>query len=184
VVSDYNSLQTLLQAQVGPAAGLLSGNSVVNQLQALQRQLTSYTGTSGSIKSLADLGVEFSSSGVASFNSTTFNQLSASQLSDAFKFVGSATTGLGGFAQSLQQFSDPVTGLMKSEMDGLTNTDRDLTRQIGTLSDRANLMQANLQARLAVADSLLADLQNSQNTLTASLQGLSLVLYGQNQNIA
>jgi flagellar hook-associated protein 2 len=184
VVSDYNGLSKLIQAQQGPAAGLLSGNSIVGQLQALQRQLTSYTGTSGSIKSLADLGVEFDSSGVASLNTDTFNKLSATQLADAFSYVGSATSGLAGFAQNLQQFSDPVTGLMKDEMDGFTSTDKDLTSHIATLTDRANLMQSNLQLQLAAADSLLADLQSTQDSLTASLQGLSLVLYGQNQNIA
>jgi flagellar hook-associated protein 2 len=184
VISDYNSLSTLLQAQVGPAAGLLSGNSVINQLQSLQRQFTSYTGTTGSIKSLADLGVEFSSTGVASLNTDTFNKLSSTQIADAFSYVGSTTTGLAGFAATLQEFSDPVTGVMKDEMDGLTNTDKDLTNNIATLTDRANLMQSNLQLQLAAADSTLADLESTQNTLTASLQGLSLVLYGQNQNIA
>jgi flagellar capping protein FliD len=73
---------------------------------------------------------------------------------------------------------------MKVEMDGFTNTDKDLTSHIATLTDRANLMQSNLQLQLAAADTLLADLQSTQDSLTASLQGLSLVLYGQNQNIA
>jgi len=184
VVSDYNSLTLLIHAQEGPAAGLLSGNGVVNQLQSLQRQFASFTGTTGSIKSLADLGVEFSSTGVASLNTTTFNKLSSSQLSDAFNFVGSATKGLAGFAASLQQFSDPITGLMKAEMDGFINTDKDLVSRIATLTDRANLAQANLQAQLAKSDAVLAELQSTQNTLSASLQGLSLVLYGQNQTIA
>ncbi len=184
VISDYNSLSTLIHAQEGPGAGLLSGNSIVGQLQSLQRQFASFTGTTGSIKSLADLGVEFSASGVASLNTDTFNKLSATQLADAFSYVGSATSGLAGFASTLKQFSDPVTGLMRVELDGFTNTDKDLTSHIATLTDRANLMQFNLQLQLAAADTLLANLQSTQDSLTASLQGLSLVLYGQNQNIA
>jgi flagellar hook-associated protein 2 len=183
-VDSYNSLTQALQAQVGPAGGLLSGDTVVNQLQALQRQITSFSSTTGTVKSLADLGIEFSSSGVASFNQTTFNQLNSTQFSDAFQFLGSATSGLAAFAQNVQEFSDPVTGLIKSEQTGLSNTDKDYQSQIATLIDRANLLQTNLQQQLAAADASLAELASTQNTLTASLQGLSLVLYGQNQNIA
>jgi flagellar hook-associated protein 2 len=183
-VDSYNSLTTALQAQVGPSGGLLSGDTVINQLQDLQRQVTSYTGTSGSIKSLADLGIEFSSTGVASFNQTTFSQLSSTQVSDAFSYIGSATSGLAGFAQQAQGFSDPVDGLIADEQTGLSATDKDIQSQIATLTDRANLMQSNLQLQLAGADSLLASLESQQNTLSASLQGLSLVLYGQNPTSA
>jgi flagellar capping protein FliD len=159
---------------------LLSGDTVVSQLQDLKRQLTSYTGATGSIKSLADLGIEFSSTGVASFNQTTFTKLSSTQISDAFSYIGSATSGLAGFAQQVQEFSDPVNGLIAVEQRGLSNTDKDIQNQIATLQARGNLLQTNLQRQLAAADSLLAGLESQQNTLTASLQGLSLVLYGQN----
>lgn len=183
-VDSYNALTTQVQGQVGPAGGLLSGDTIIGQLQDLQRQITSYTGTTGSIKSLADLGIEFSSTGVASFNQTTFSQLSSTQISDAFSFIGSATTGLAGFAQQVNGFTDPVSGLIADEQTGLSNTDKDLQSQIATLQDRANLMQSNLQLQLATADAGLADLESQQNTLTASLQGLSLVLYGQNPQTA
>lgn len=183
-VTNYNSLTTALQAQVGPAGGLLSGDSIVTQLQSLQRQITSYTGSTGSIKSLADLGIEFSATGVASLNQTTFDALSSTQISDAFSYLGSATSGLAGFAANVQEYSDPITGLIKAEQDGFTQTDKTFQNQIATLTDRANLMQTNLQAQLAAADASVAELQSTQDTITASLQGLSLVLYGQNPNIA
>jgi flagellar hook-associated protein 2 len=183
-VDNYNSLSTQLQGQVGPSGGLLSGDTIVGQLQDLQRQITSYTGTSGSIKSLANLGIEFSSTGVASFNQNTFSQLSSTQISDAFSYIGSATTGLAGFSQQVNGFTDPVSGLIADEQKGLSNTDKDIQNQIATLQTRANLMQSNLQRQLAAADSLLAGLESQQNTLTASLQGLSLVLYGQNPTSA
>jgi flagellar capping protein FliD len=73
-----------------------------------------------------------------------------------------------------------VNGLIAVEQRGLSNTDKDIQNQIATLQARGNLLQTNLQRQLAAADSLLAGLESQQNTLTASLQGLSLVLYGQN----
>jgi flagellar hook-associated protein 2 len=183
-VTNYNGLTTALQGQEGNAGGPLLGDTIITQLQALQRQITSYTGTTGSIKSLADLGVEFSATGVASLNQTTFNALTPTQVSDAFSYLGSATSGLAGFAASVQQYTDPISGVIKAEHDGFTQTDKDFQSQIATLTARAQLTQANLQAQLAKADAAVAELQSSQRTISASLQGLSLVLYGQNPTTA
>ena len=43
-------------------------------------------------------------------------------------------------------------------------------------------MQTNLARQLQTADALIAQLQDQQQTLNASLQGLNLVLYGKNPN--
>ena len=137
---------------------------------------------SGSINSLADLGITFDTSGNASFDPTAVNSFSSQQLSDAFKFIGSATTGLAGFSQNFTQYSDPVTGLIKVESDGLAQTDQSLQSQISTLNTRINDMQTALAARLQAADSLIAELQSQQQTLNSSLDGLNLVLYGKNPN--
>lgn len=181
-VSKYNALQTQLKAQVGPAAGLLSGDTIVSQLQDTLRQITSYHTTSGSVQSLADLGVEFSDTGQASFNQTTFNGLSDAQVADGFTYLGSATTGFGALSTSLTQFSDPITGLIAIEQSGIDRTDKSLQDQITTLTDRINLMQTNLSRQLEAADALAAELETQQKSLTASLQGLSLVLYGKSPN--
>ena len=130
------------------------------------------------MQSLADLGVQFSNTGVASFDQTTFNSLTDSQVADGFSFVGTATSGLGGFAASLTTFSDPIEGLIKVEQDGISRTDQSIQSQVATLNDRISTMQSNLLLQLEKADALQAQLQSQQTSLTASLQGLSLVLYG------
>ena len=183
-VTNYNSLRTALNAQEGPSAGALSGDIAITQLEDTMRSLTSYTNSSGSINSLEELGVEFDSAGQASFNQTTFDSLTSSQISGAFSFVGSATSGLGGFSQTFQQMADPVDGLIQVEESGLQTTDQSLQSQISTLTTRITSMQTNLSAQLESADANIAELQSQQQTLTASLQSLSLVLYGQNQQVA
>jgi flagellar hook-associated protein 2 len=183
-VTNYNSLRTALNAQEGPSAGPLSGDTAVVQVEDTLRSLTAYGTSTGSINSLSQLGIEFDSTGQASFNQTTFDSLSATQISDGFKFVGSATSGFAGFSQTLQQFADPVTGLIQAEVTGLGQTDSSLQSQISTLTDRITTMQSNLSSQLESADAGIAELQSQQQTLTASLQSLSLVLYGQNQQVA
>ncbi len=182
-VTNYNALQSQLRAQVGPAGGLLSGNLVVTQLQNMMRQIASYQGAAGlSVRSLADLGVTFNSTGQASFNQNTFSSLSDTQITDAFTFAGSATSGLAAFSSQLQQYSDPVSGLIQTEEAGMTQTDQSLQAQITTLTDRINTMQTNLSQQLATTDSAATLLQDQQQTLSASIQGLNLVLYGRYPN--
>lgn len=180
-VSAYNTLRGDLKAQVGAGAGLLSGSPVVTRLEDTLRQVASFRISSGSVHSLADLGISFDTSGNATFNGTAFQSLSDSSITDAFKFIGTTTQNLGGFSKTLSQFSDPIGGLIRTELDGIDRTDQNIQQQITTLTDRVNTMQTNLSQRLEAADSLLAQLQAQQQSLTASLQGLNLVLYGKSQ---
>ncbi len=179
-VTNYNAVQTQLAGQLGASAGPLQGDSIVNQLRSTLRQITSFTKAGGTVQSLADLGVEFSNTGVASLNQTTFSALSGTQISDGFKFLGSATSGLGGFSVSLTQYTDPLNGLIQTEQAGLKTRDQHLQSQMTSLSDRIAINQASLTARLEAADSLQAQLQSQQQNLTGTLLGLSLVTYGKN----
>lgn len=177
-VGSYNAVRSKVNQQVGPAAGLLSGNFLVGQLQSRLREIASYRDPSGSVTSLSDLGIVFDSSGEASFDTTTFNALTDAAISDAFSYIGSATEGLGGLSDGLEQFSDPISGLIKLEQDGLDRIDRSLQDRIDALYQRIDVMRTGLNLRLQQADTLLAGLESQQNLLTASLEGLSMVLYG------
>jgi flagellar hook-associated protein 2 len=179
VVSSYNSLQTALAAQEGPSAGALNGDTSVTQLQEALNQFAGYTNSSGTIQSLSDLGITFNSSGQASLDPSVVSGLTDAQLSAAFQFVGSATSGLVGASQIFQQFGDPTSGLLEVEAKGLSGTDQSLQSQITTLTSQLTVMQNNLASQLSSADALIAELQSQQTEMSASLQSLSLVLYGQ-----
>jgi flagellar hook-associated protein 2 len=180
--SDLDSVKAQVQAQTGKDAGLLSGSTVITGLKNIVRQITSYHGSSGSVKNLSDLGISFEANGKATFDQAAFDSLSDAQIANAFQFLGSATAGLGGFSAALRQYSDPISGLIKIEQDGIDRVDRSLQDQIAALTDRIDTMQAGLAKRLTAADSLAAALEAQQKSVTASLQGLSFVLYGRNQN--
>ncbi|MEO8657475.1 MAG: flagellar filament capping protein FliD [Bryobacteraceae bacterium] len=177
LVTNYNAVASLVNAQIGENAGLLSGDSLVRQAQSSLRQLANYTG-SGGIATLADLGIEFDSTGKASFKQGTFDALPDSNLNDVFSFLGSASAGLGGISSIFTQISDPITGLAKLQQDQYTATDTRLSDQIAKQTDQVNLMQAGLAAKLIAADSLLAQMESQQKVIDASIQSLNLVLYG------
>ena len=178
-VTNYNALQTAVSAQEGQSAGPLAGDPVIDQLQTLLNQISSYTDVGGGIQSLSDLGVEFDDdTGQLSFNQTTFDALSSSQIQDAFSFIGSTTSGFGAFYTQLDGLSDPVEGLIQSEITGDQQTDSDLQSQISTLTTQVSTMQTSLTSQLEAADAQQEKLQNQQSMLNASLDGLNLVLYG------
>jgi len=181
-VTNYNALVTQLQAQVGPSAGLLSGDLVVSQLQNTLRQLTTYTTAgAGTVNNIGQLGISFNdTTGQLTFDQNAFNALGSTQVSDGFKFLNSLASGAGDFTAQLQSYTDPISGLIATEQQGFTTTDQHIQGQIANLTDRINVMQTNLQSQLAQADALEASLESQQKTVAASLLGLNFVLYGTN----
>lgn len=178
-VSAYNSLQTLVGQQVGEAAGLLTGDGIVRDLQGEMRGLGGYRGE-GALKSLADMGMTFDTFGRLSFDSTVFDGLSDSQFQGAMTFFGSSSTGFGALAKRFDTLTDPVTGAIKIQADGYDRTDKRLQSEIGALEDRVNNLQIATAQRLQLADSMLAQLESQQKILNGSIQSANLVLYGRN----
>jgi hypothetical protein len=106
--------------------------------------------------------------------------MNSTQLSDALKYVGSATTGLGAFSQTFSQFSDPINGVIQVEQAGDTTTDNHLQSQISTITTHINEMQRSLAKQIEAADALESNFESQQTLLTSAIQGLNLVLYGKN----
>jgi flagellar hook-associated protein 2 len=176
-VSAYNSVSTEVDAQIGAAAGVLTGDPMVRQVQGMLRKLSDFEG-SGSIANFAGLGLEMDRSGKLSLNSATFDGLGYSQLAAAYQLVGSGAEGLGSLQGEVDQLSDSVSGLLQIQIDEYNKSDQRLTDTISDLTIRNQITQLALQTKLQQADSLLAQLDSQQNVLTASLQSLTYALYG------
>jgi flagellar hook-associated protein 2 len=179
-VTNYNSLETAIQAQVGTSGGALVGDSAINQLQQTMQHLVShFSNTTGTVQGLSDLGVTFNGiDGTLTFDPTVVGGMSSSGLTDALNFLGSTTTGLGAFSQNFDQFSNPVTGLIQTEIASDTTSDAELQKHIASTTDQINTMQQNLAKQIEQSDALESSYESQQTELTASLQGLDLVLYG------
>lgn len=179
LVTAYNAVATQVSAQTGTGAGLLVGNSIIGQARQAMLNLVSYYNPSGSIHSLADLGITMSNTGQMSFSPTNVNALSNSQITDAFSFLGSATTGLGALQSQFTALSDPVSGTIAAQQTQFTATNLRLTDQIAAITDRVNILQSTLTTQMAAADSALAALHSQQSILTSSIQSLQYSTYGQ-----
>ncbi len=169
-VTAYNSAFAELGKNFGQNGGALVGDSTVLDMQQALNQMISYSGTGGSITSLAQLGVEFTQQGTLTFNSSAIAGLSSSQINDALTFLGGTTTG--GFLEyannTLNGITDPVAGSVATETQTLESESQNDQTQITNDQAQLTLMQTNLQTQMAEANALIATLQ----TRTTFLEGL------------
>lgn len=175
--SAYNALLAETDGQIGEAAGLLTGDFLVREAKDALRAVSGYQGT-GTIKSLAQLGLSFGSDGKASVDTTTLDGLSDSQIQDAFTFLGSTTTGFGGLKSRLTQLSDPITGLIAVQTAKYDETDKKISDRVTELTARVVALQKSTAERLQRVDSLLGSLQSQQTIIDASYKSVLVGIYG------
>ncbi|MBM3727311.1 MAG: hypothetical protein FJW40_18050 [Acidobacteria bacterium] len=194
LVSRYNSVVDLVDAQIGETAGLLSGDSLVRSVQNTFRSFTGFITTRTEsvtiggvtttvdplVKDLAALGIELDSKGKISFNQATFDALSEAAVEDGFQLVGTAATSLGSLLEDFKALSDSVTGSIQVQINQFDTSQQRISDRVTEITDRVNRLQANLSLRLQQADALLAGLEAQRSVVDASIKGLQLTLFGKN----
>ncbi len=179
-VTDYNTLVSAVSAQQGQNAGPLQGNLIINEISTDMQDLVTYfdPNSTSTIRSLSDLGVTFNDSGQMSFDSSTFSALSDTNIADAFQFLGSANSGFAALASNFTQLSDPITGLIQTQITGYDTENTELGNEITAAQAQATQVEQSATAQAEAADALVAQLQQQQSDLDASIQSVNYVLYG------
>jgi len=184
LTTSYNALVDQVAQQVGPGAGPLAGDMAIREISDDMRQLSGYWANSTTIHSLSDVGVTFDTTGHMSFDSSVVSSLSNTQVSDAFKFFSSSNSGFGALASNFKQLTDPLSGDMILEENGLDTANTQLTNQISVLNERASQLEASMTTQLQQADALVAQLQSEQNLVNASIESVNYVNFGRLVNSA
>jgi flagellar hook-associated protein 2 len=166
--SGYNTVNAELNTNRGQNGGALSGNSIIFQLQTQLQRLASYSAASGSIQSLADLGLTFDQSGTLNFNQTAFNAAFAANPNDVLNFIGTTTSG--GFLQTasttLTSITDPATGTLTSASTNISNQLTTIGNQITDEESKVSRLQSTLSQQMSAADATIAALQNQLAMMT------------------
>lgn len=178
-VAAYNEVLAATDAQIGEAAGLLTGDFLIRESKNLLRQLSGYSGT-GSISALAAIGVRFGNDGKASLDPAAFDALSDADMQNVFSFLGSTSTGFGGLQAKLNQLSDPITGLIAVQTAKYDEADRRITARVQDLGERLVQMQVSSAERLRAVDAILGSLEAQKSIVDASFKSLQLALFGKN----
>jgi flagellar hook-associated protein 2 len=169
--------------------GVLFGDqSLVRTLNSLRASVGSTIGgLSGSLKSMADLGVTTGAStgsgtysadavqGKLSFDSTKFAAALSTNSSSVRELLG-AKSGTDGFTQAFQNVLTPITSSDTGIGDRITETNSDISRYTKSLSafdDRIAARQTALRAQFSAMETALAAAKQKGSDLTAQLSSLS-----------
>jgi flagellar hook-associated protein 2 len=173
LATTYDSAVNALAQDRGSTGGALTGDQIVYQLTDMLQSISTYTSGSGSVNSLADLGLSIDQTGQMSFDASSFNTADSSAVQ---QFLGSTTTG--GFLQtannSLESFIDPTNGLLVKETSNLQTQITSDNSQIAQQQTQISSLQTNLEQQLSQADAAIATLQAQ----TSYFQQLFTAEYG------
>ena len=176
-VDAYNAAVEALNQQVGQSGGALSGESTISDLRNSLRQITQYSGTSGGVTLLSQMGLSLDDSGELTFDSSQFSSVSASNLD---QFLGSATGG--GFLQTatnaMNAVEDPTTGFIPT---ATTDVNGQITQENNLITaeqQKISTLQSTLTQQMATADATIASLEQQKDYIT----NLFTAMINQNDN--
>lgn len=175
-VAAYNATVDELAANRGQAGGALTGDPLIFTLSQSLRDLSGFTGGSGSAQNLTDLGLTFDKTGHLSFDQATFDSVSAAHPGDVSAFLGSPSTG--GFLKiatdTLKGLEDPITGTLGTTLASAQTAIDKQNQKIADEQARIDTITKNLTAQIDAADALIASLEQQASYFTslfASMNG-------------
>lgn len=182
--TSYNAVVDELVKNRGQNGGALAGQSVLLELSSTLSKLSNYSAaSSGSINSLADLGLGLDEKGHLQFDSSTFDSAASNSLTAVLNFLGSETGG--GFLQTassaLTAVTDPVSGIITQQTKSIGSSLTTLNNKVSTQQAKLATFQANLINQMAQADAAIAVLEQQASQITslfAAQQTLSKAING------
>jgi len=172
----YNAAVDELTTNRGSGGGALVGDPIISTLSQSLRSLAGFTGGSGAVQNLTDLGLTFDKTGKLSFDQTVFASVAASNPNDVAAFLGSSTTSgyLKSATDALNTLEDPTTGIIETTKASAQTQIDHQNQRIDDEQSRIDALTKDLTGRMAAADALIASLEQQVTyftTLFGSMNG-------------
>ena len=172
VVGDLNT-EFAVPADGSSAAPLESDSTLRNiQSQLLSAITYSISGNNGYVN-LASIGLNMNDDGTISVDSTTLDNALATNSAN----VQTLMQGASGFATNLSNVlnlvTDPTQGLITLDLQGMSQTNQDLTNQINDMESSLTTEQQNLTAQYDQMQVALQEMPQIQSEISQQLAGLS-----------
>jgi len=180
-VTAYNGVMTLLQAQLNVSAGAdsttsLAGDSTLTNLQQrMQALFTSTVSEASGINSLPAMGLTTSDTdGSLSLDTTVLSSALASNPASLNAIFGLSADSIGQLAQQIAtDYTDPATGALAVETDGLNDQITENNSEEDDLQAQIATYQANLVQEFSTMESLVSSLKSGSSYLTAQSNAAS-----------
>lgn len=174
VISAYNNVTRELDKHHGNKDAVLSGQSILSTVSGIMRKIVTTPSGSGSLRSLADLGLHFDREGILSLDSTVHEKAMKSSMDDLRALVGNTDTGgvLKLANTMVNELTKSDTGLLagsiKSTEEGLLRYDQRIAEE----ETRIERVTQDLQARMAAADAMIAALEQQVLYFTGMFESM------------
>jgi flagellar hook-associated protein 2 len=184
-VTSYNNFITtkdvLTKFDEDPAErGALQGQGVVLRIESrLNGLINRQFGSSGSVRSLSDLGIRIVTDGKLEFDQDVFDAAVAADPAAVREFfLNSGAGAADSIEDRLDSLTDTVDGLFATERNSVQSTIDSLTGRIEQIDNLLAIRQERLLQQFINMESVIGQLQSQQDALTA----LSSIATQQNQN--
>jgi flagellar hook-associated protein 2 len=145
--------------------GVLAGESLVGGVRQQLRSIVDGVKMSGDLDSLSKIGLEFTSTGRLSLNSSLFSAETANKFDALKSLIGTSSTS--GFMRTatdgLNTLESSSGGMLKDTIDSLDQSLKSEDARIEAEQARVERFTSDLQDRLAKADAMIAALEQQAN---------------------
>jgi flagellar hook-associated protein 2 len=178
-VSAWNKVIGDINAQFNVSANGTGGGALEadNNLRDIQNQLLSsvtysIAGNNGLVN-LSSIGINMNTDGTLSLDAGTLSNALSGNFA-AVQNLLQGTSGVGSFvANTLNQISDPTQGSIALDLQGMSQTNTDLTQQINAMQTLISSQTQALTQEYAQMQTTLDEMPQLQQQMTEQLAGLT-----------
>lgn len=174
LIDKYNKAVAFIktQADFDPAAkqnGDKLGASVVSGIQRrLESMMSNEVNTTGSIRTLRDLGVKLQKDGTLKLDSAVLSAALAKDPTAVNSIFGKATTGLGdGISTFIKTQTDGATGVLIGRRQGLETITKNLTKQAARIEDHLEAFRRKLNIQFQALENIMNGVNSTAKFLDA-----------------
>jgi flagellar capping protein FliD len=173
-IAAFNSAIDELDKHSGATATALTGSAVLQTVNAALRGFGAYRGDVTGSDTLAILGIEFTDDGKLQLDEKLYDKATQDGIAPVLDFLGAA--GTGGFlkhaADALDMLTNEDGGAVASEISVLTAGVVSQDKRIAEQQERIDRLTADLEARMAKADALIASMEQQVTYITNMFESM------------
>jgi flagellar hook-associated protein 2 len=172
-VDAYNAVMQTVEQQFNisgttDTTSMLTNDPAVRSLQASLHGLIQATVGTGSVTSLADLGIETQQDGTLSLDTTKLQNAITNNPSAINSIFQDATSGLAKAVDTLtQSYTDPVSGIFTLDSKGMSDRVNQMDDQIAQIQVRVNNYHDTLIQQFTDMETIVSNMKTVGNYLTS-----------------
>jgi flagellar hook-associated protein 2 len=172
-VSAYNTLQATVHSQlvtdptVAYGDTLLDHSAMTTVESAMQRLTSQLVLPSGSVRTLADLGIELQQDGSLTLNAYTLNNAISANPGAVNAIFSTATTGIGDVVKSLVDAqTNPLSGALVTQQSSLQQSISEMNDQVTSQQSYLDAERTRLTAQFTAMEQLVSGFTSAGSYLT------------------